>query len=416
MINNPVEIFYSYSHKDEILCQELVKQIASLEREGLVTSWHDRLISAGDEWQGQINKHLDSSDIILPLLSSDFISSPYCNDVEVKRAIGRHEAGKARVIPVILRPCHWQIPPFDKFQALPLDAEPITSWSNRDEAFLNITLGIRKTVLELRFPQGFENFNVSENLYLINKSDKVKASQLNSDNVEWIMVFSGRVRSIDVAKARAIVEHLRNLCEDPALTLTKIFDGSIILNFESSWRAFIKFTDLIAAGHLKKEIFGMPIIHLERISAADRDEINRKFARPRDLINNPYSVFLMSAEIDADEARFVKRALSDLGCEIFTCRAIDDKRKRDKAYKSYLRGCDGALFFWHKAEREWVRDQLHMVRTAAQRRRKKPLDTALYIKHSDENEYFFTPEAKILDSREELRGWVSDNNQPRLEE
>ncbi|HEV2705097.1 MAG TPA: TIR domain-containing protein, partial [Pyrinomonadaceae bacterium] len=151
-LTNAVEIFYSYSHLDEELRCELVKHLANLEHQGVIKGWHDRKITAGTEWAGKIDEHLNSAQIILLLISSDFMASPYCNDVEVKRAMERHEAGEARVIPVILRPCDWEGAPFSKLQALPTDAKAVTLSSNRDEAFLDIVKGIRKVVQDLAVP------------------------------------------------------------------------------------------------------------------------------------------------------------------------------------------------------------------------------------------------------------------------
>jgi tetratricopeptide (TPR) repeat protein len=146
----PVEVFYSYSHKDEKLRDQLENHLALLKRKGIIKGWHDRRISAGQEWDGKINEHLNSADIILLLVSSDFLASNYCYDIEVTRAMERHEAREARVIPVILRPCDWQSAPFGKVQALPKDARPVTRWEDEDEAFLNIATGIRNVVEEIR--------------------------------------------------------------------------------------------------------------------------------------------------------------------------------------------------------------------------------------------------------------------------
>ena len=107
-----LELFYSYSHKDEELRDQLENHLAMLKREGVISGWHDRRISAGQEWDGEIDDHLNSVEIILLLVSSDFLASNYCYDIEVKRAMERHEAGEARVIPIILRPCDWQRAPF----------------------------------------------------------------------------------------------------------------------------------------------------------------------------------------------------------------------------------------------------------------------------------------------------------------
>ena len=147
-----IEIFISYSHKDEALREELEKQLSLLKWQRLITAWYDRRIGAGQEWESEIDRRLDSAQIILLLISPDFMASNYCYGVEVKRAMERHEAGQALVIPIILRPADWQSAPFGKLQALPKDGQPVTSWSNRDKAFLDITRGIRKAIEELNYP------------------------------------------------------------------------------------------------------------------------------------------------------------------------------------------------------------------------------------------------------------------------
>lgn len=144
-----VEVFFSYSHKDEDLRDELAKHLIVLQRRGVIDTWHDREIDAGSEWATEIDQQLNQADIILLLVSSDFLSSDYCYDVEVKRAMERHEAGDARVIPVILRPIDWQDTLFGKLKALPKDAEPITKWDNQDEAFLDVQKGIKQALEEV---------------------------------------------------------------------------------------------------------------------------------------------------------------------------------------------------------------------------------------------------------------------------
>lgn len=148
----PIEVFFAYSHKDEELRDELAKHLSLLQRQGIIQSWHDRRITAGTEWKGQISRNLDTAGIILLLISADFLASDYCYDIETKRAMARHDAGDARVIPIILRPCDWMSAPFGKLQALPKDAKPVTTWSNRDEAFLDIVKGIRQAINDLQNP------------------------------------------------------------------------------------------------------------------------------------------------------------------------------------------------------------------------------------------------------------------------
>src|SRR3954463_15171421 len=142
----PISLFYSYSHKDEALRKRLETHLSLLQNEGVISGWHDRRIAAGTEWDGAISENLDEAGIILLLVSADFLASRYCRDVEIKRAMEHHEAGTARVIPVILRPVDWHTAPFGKLQALPQDGKAVTEWSNRDKAFTDIARGIREAV------------------------------------------------------------------------------------------------------------------------------------------------------------------------------------------------------------------------------------------------------------------------------
>ncbi|KAM3103008.1 TIR domain-containing protein [Phormidesmis sp. 146-12] len=144
-----IELFLSYSHKDERLRDELAKHLKLLERQQVISAWHDRDISAGTEWASQISEHLETAKVILPLISADFLASDYCYDIELARAMERHELGEARIIPVILRPVDWTNAPFGKLQALPNNAKPITTWENQDLAFENVVKGIRLVCEEL---------------------------------------------------------------------------------------------------------------------------------------------------------------------------------------------------------------------------------------------------------------------------
>ena len=150
--NKGVELFYSYSHKDEALRVELEKHLSILRRQGVITNWHDRKIQAGVEWEGEIASHIRSAGVVLLLISADFLASDYCYDREMELALKRHESGTARVIPVIIRSVDWAGAPFGKLQALPKDAKPVVSWENQDEAFTNIAQGIRSAVSELTKP------------------------------------------------------------------------------------------------------------------------------------------------------------------------------------------------------------------------------------------------------------------------
>lgn len=136
-------LFFSYSHKDEDLRDQLETQLAMLKRQGVIESWHDRRIPAGTELDREIDQHINSDDIILLLVSPDFIASDYCYEIEMTRAMERHEAGEAVVIPVILRACEWHPAPFGRLKAVPRDGKPVKQWIDLDEAFLDVAKEIR---------------------------------------------------------------------------------------------------------------------------------------------------------------------------------------------------------------------------------------------------------------------------------
>ncbi|SRR6266487_1657074 len=141
-----IKIFYCYARKDKRLRDELESHLAALKRSKQIVEWYDRDIQAGMEWEQEIEKHLNSADIVLLLVSPDFMASDYCYGVEMRRALERHSAGEAHIIPIILRPVDWKETPIGKLQALPADGKPVTVWRNRDNAFQNVVEGLREMI------------------------------------------------------------------------------------------------------------------------------------------------------------------------------------------------------------------------------------------------------------------------------
>jgi archaellum component FlaC len=149
-ISTSFEVFISYAHEDLKHYKRLDKSLATLKQTKLLTCWYDGKILAGQEWDKLIQDQLDKCQIILLLVSPDFLASDYCQKIEITRAIERHEMNEARVIPIILRPCLWTNTPFAKLQALPSQGKPVTKWETQDDAFLNIVQGIQQSVGELK--------------------------------------------------------------------------------------------------------------------------------------------------------------------------------------------------------------------------------------------------------------------------
>jgi hypothetical protein len=254
----PVEIFYSYSHRDEKLRDKLHTHLAVLERGRLISEWHDRKITAGDEWKGRIDERLKSAAIILLLVSPDFVASDYCYDVELRHALKRHRRGDARVIPIILRPCEWKFTPFAALQSLPTDGRPITTWTNRDKAFLEIANGIRKAVLDL-------------------------AALRPPPPVRWIVEIKAQLNEFDQKTLDKILVFLRNQTGDRHLALLRVEKGSVKLVLEGSESGFHKLWGLFKRGSTLK-IFDFEILAIQ----SEQQSFLTEVSTATQIISSPF--------------------------------------------------------------------------------------------------------------------------------
>jgi tetratricopeptide (TPR) repeat protein len=145
-----LDIFYCYAYEDKEFLDELDKRLKPLQRRGEIICWSNREIKAGREWAKDIDEHLYRADIILLLVSPDFVASDYIYSKEMGRALARHAEGSARVIPILLRVGGYENEPFSQLQSLPSNQKPITQWHSRDEAWLNVVEGIKGAIREIR--------------------------------------------------------------------------------------------------------------------------------------------------------------------------------------------------------------------------------------------------------------------------
>jgi TIR domain len=159
-----IEVFCCYAHEDAPHLENLKNHLTLLRRQGLITIWSDTDISPGSNWEQEIEKHLNAANIIVLLVSSDFMASDYCYSKEMFRSIERHDRGEAIVIPIILRPVYWQGAPFAKLQALPTGAKPIISsiWHNLDEALVDVVNGIGEAIKYLQTTSSARNNQLRE--------------------------------------------------------------------------------------------------------------------------------------------------------------------------------------------------------------------------------------------------------------
>jgi hypothetical protein len=182
-----LNVIISYAHRDERLRRELDNHLTTLTESGAIRIWHDRKMGPGTDFAVEIDCRVEQSDIMLLLVSPDYLASHYCYHREMQYAIGRHLAGLSRVIPVILRSCDWQDTPMGKLLALPRDGKPVVSWQRRDDAWLDVAKGVKKAVAELSSSGGAAAGSVDT---------AYGKSVANWDN--WLATTNGI--SLDVAK------------------------------------------------------------------------------------------------------------------------------------------------------------------------------------------------------------------------
>ncbi|OWY22491.1 toll/interleukin-1 receptor domain-containing protein [Sphingobacteriales bacterium UPWRP_1] len=154
MPDNKINVFIAFSPADTALKDELEEHLTILQRQGVINVWHNQKIEAGENFDQIQAQALQNAQIILLLISSDFLASDYAYENEVLKALERHKQGQARVIPVILRDCIWKTGALGQLTPLPQGAIPVTEWDNPDSAFKNIATEIQKVVARFTLQNG----------------------------------------------------------------------------------------------------------------------------------------------------------------------------------------------------------------------------------------------------------------------
>src|SRR5579859_6110861 len=153
----PLEIFCCYAREDQQMLEHLTKHLMPLQRQDLIKIRSDTNLNAGEEREKELHRHLESADIILLLISPDFINSDYAYSTEMRQAIERHDQGSARVIPILLRSIFWRNAPFAKLQMLPANAKPVRGWPDIDDAFNDITEQVNRVIPELQIQRALDD-------------------------------------------------------------------------------------------------------------------------------------------------------------------------------------------------------------------------------------------------------------------
>jgi hypothetical protein len=145
-------VFVSYSHLDEKFREELEFQLTILKNKGYLDWWTDKRLIPGDEWEKEILEQLAKADIILLLVSSYFLASPFCWGVELAETIKRHQAGTARVVPIFVRECVPEETPIEPLHGVPRKDRPIATWKDKHKAWASVAVGIQKAIEAWRSP------------------------------------------------------------------------------------------------------------------------------------------------------------------------------------------------------------------------------------------------------------------------
>ncbi len=182
MERQPIEVFFSYSCEDKPWRDKLETYLSGLKRQGMITSWHDRQIVAGSEWEEEIDRHMQTADLILLLISPNFVNSKYCYEIELPDAMARHEAGEAYVVPILLRPVvGWQQLPFAKLQVYPSGSKPITEWRPQQKAFVDVAEGIAVAVEQLLKDRQEQKQLKAEKIRQDTKQEHLSIEQANQE-------------------------------------------------------------------------------------------------------------------------------------------------------------------------------------------------------------------------------------------
>lgn len=144
------KVFISYSHKDEKFKEQFETHLSGLIRQNLIELWTDSNIYIGDKWDQKIKEKLMNSDVVIFLLSSDFLSSEYINEIEIKKTIERHNRNEVLIAPIFLRPCDFESSLLSSFQGVPREAKFISTWDDIDSAFYEVTREFKKLVNEFK--------------------------------------------------------------------------------------------------------------------------------------------------------------------------------------------------------------------------------------------------------------------------
>lgn len=267
--SKPRQAFLSYSHRQEPWKERLLKTLRPLEEQRQIAAWNDRKLLPGHPWDGVIREELDRADIVLLLVSPDFVSSSYCRDVEVRRAVERASVGEAILIPVIIEKCEWQSEPFARFQSLPIDGSPIAEKSDVEAVLHDCREKIALACVGQWFPRRPRGEDANRGMWRLT----VRASWPPPDWPQLVRRLRAFTREPDICFHGAAA---------PSADASKPDATVQVLFLDGSPKAFVCLEEAQKAGRLSAEL-GLEVLKLELVLGATvlagtylADEVSRK--------------------------------------------------------------------------------------------------------------------------------------------
>ncbi|MBY4675209.1 toll/interleukin-1 receptor domain-containing protein [Marinobacterium arenosum] len=323
------KVFISYSHKDEAFRDALDEHLSSLRINGIINDWHDRKIVPGQDWDSEISKNLQESEVIIFLVSSSFLASGYCMELEAKKAMEMHENSSAILIPIVVRACDWAGHEFSKCQGLPKDTKPVASWDNEDEAWLDVVNGLKKYLSSFspirsikNVPSSSEKISLNSQVYEWLDDTEVVLTHRKVDKVKLSDIYV----TIDFAVEGEVAKNEMSVVSSSSLKRKK---GFYLVSGEEQQGKTSLLKDLFKYFALSKKF--VIYVDAKDIKSSDLNQVIQRAAREQYIglevegaLKECEIIFLLDNldEIGLNQkfrSRFLKQVNDELGHVVITC-------------------------------------------------------------------------------------------------